>query len=266
MNKNKKALNFPALHGRVIIVTRPEHQAQILMTQLQESGAEALLLPGMVIEAPEDKTNLRKACEALTSYHFAMFVSANAVDAVFREINAWPEHVLALTPGAGTAQALREKGIAEEQIIEPVISADSEGLLALALLQNVRGKRVVIFRGETGRDYFTQELRARGVTVQHVICYRRILPSPPSESLRQRLGQDKLDGIVFTAGEAIANLEQILDDKTLVRLKALPAFVSHPRIGQKAAMLSWHPVVTGSGDLGLLHDMNLYFSEKLQQR
>lgn len=257
---------FPALSGRVIIVTRPEHQAQTLMAQLQKFGADALLLPGIAIMAPKDKTELRNVCRTLSSYHFAMFVSANAVDAVFREIGVWPELVQALAPGAGTARILYEKGVPKAQIVQPVASADSEGLLALPLLQKVQGKRVVIFRGETGRDYLTQELQLRGAIVRHVACYCRVTPSLPSESLRQRLGQAKLNGIVFTASEAIENFEKMLDGKTLARLKALPAFVPHPRIGEKAAMLSWRPVVTGSGDQELLAGMNTYFSENLRQR
>ncbi len=254
--------SYSALRGRVIVVTRPEHQAQNLVTLLQQFGAEALLLPGIVIAAPLDKSGLRQACRDLPSYDFAMFVSSNAVDAVFREIKVWPSGVMALTPGAGTAQALWEKGVPEAQIVQPISSDDSEGLLALPLLQDVSGKRAVIFRGERGREHFSREMQARGASVACVVSYRRVLPPSPSENLRQRLGQAKLDGIVLTAGEAIANFEKILDEATLARLKALPAFVPHPRIGQAATMLSWqHPVITESGDQGLLDGMNAYFSE-----
>lgn len=255
-----------ALSGRVIIITRPLHQAKALADGLRRLGGEPLLLPAIEIAPPEDDSVLRRAQETIASYDFAMFVSANAVEYALSGIRRWPTNVLVLAPGQGTAKALQAAGIPEAQIIVPLERFDSEGLLALSALQDVRGKRVVIFRGETGREHLAEVLDQRGATVTRVVCYRRCAPSPATEDLRQRLGQAKLDGIVFTAGEAVDNLERMLDKATRDRLKRIPAFVIHPRIGERASANGWQPIVTEGGDEALLDAMNIYFRENANRQ
>jgi uroporphyrinogen-III synthase len=76
--------------------------------------------------------------------------------------------------GPATAEALAAAGIAGAQI--PETTFDSEGLLALPELSDVRGKRVLILRGDGGREYLGDALRARRAHVDAVACYRERSP------------------------------------------------------------------------------------------
>ena len=62
----------------------------------------------------------------------------------------WPAQLVAFAPGPGTAEALASVGVTDVRI--PATTFDSEGLLALPELSAVRGKRIVIFRGDGGRE------------------------------------------------------------------------------------------------------------------
>ncbi|MDR1529235.1 MAG: uroporphyrinogen-III synthase [Burkholderiales bacterium] len=254
------------LSGRVIVITRPERQADGLAARLLRFGAEPLSLPAIAVMPLQDDSALKRARAEIASYDFAMFVSANAVEYALSGGLSLPVSMTVLAPGAGTAKALRARDVPEAQIVMPAACFDSEGLLMLPLLRDMRGKRVVIFRGESGREHFAEVLTERGATVTRVACYRRTLPPPPSECLRQKLGQAKLDGIVFTAGEAVENLERMLDERTLDRLKQLPAFVIHPRIGKRAAAYSWKPVIAAGGDDELIGVMNVYFRNNVNRQ
>jgi uroporphyrinogen-III synthase len=50
---------------------------------------------------------------------------------------------------------------------------NSEGLVALPEFDFMTGRRVFIFRGDSGREFLADELRARGALVEYVTCYTR---------------------------------------------------------------------------------------------
>jgi uroporphyrinogen-III synthase len=123
---------------------------------------------------------------------------------------------------------------------------DSEGLLALPELQNVGGWRVLIFRGDGGRELLGDTLKARGAAVEYVTCYHR---SKPQQSAGELLAMQP-DAITVTSSEALNHLSQMQDG---VPLRDTPLFVPHPRIAELARAQGWSQVhLTTAGDDGLL--------------
>lgn len=72
--------------------------------------------------------------------------------------------------GGATAAALRRAGIADAASPERM---DSEGLLALPLLQAVGGRRIGLLTAPGGRDRIGPTLRDRGAQVQRADVYAR---------------------------------------------------------------------------------------------
>lgn len=266
-----------ALAGLKIAVTRPRDQAAQLAQRIAQSGGVPLLFPLLDIAAAEITPTLRAQLSRLAQADLAIFISPNAVRygmAALRSANAplpaslnpsvgrasarplrqaQDEHV-GLKPdlqiaavGQGSAKALRELGIAG--IIAPTERFDSEGLLALPEMQNVSGKRVMVFRGNGGRELLGDTLAARGAAVEYVECYRRSKPPQDGAALLAAAP----DAITVTSSEALGYLWEMLDGRTREILRGTPLFVPHARIAELARQQGWRQVLpTAAGDDGLL--------------
>lgn len=251
-----------ALAGRHIVVTRPAGQATHLATALYELGAHPVLFPVLDIAELADVTPILDAAIRLEEYDWAMFVSPNAVDKALAVILAhrpWPKNVRVATVGHSSEQALARHGLTE--VLAPQERFDSEALLELAPFQDVAGQRVVVFRGDGGRELFGDTLKARGAEVDYVTCYQRGKPaSDPSPLLR--LWQDgRLDAVTLTSSEGLRNLYEMVGKLGQGWLKHTPTFVPHARIAEQARALGLHQVIaTGPADAGLLAGLQTYFS------
>ncbi len=220
------------------------------MRSIEQLGGKPWLFPLLEIEAVRDDQSLREQISRLQQTHLAIFISPNAVRfgmAAIRASGALPASLKIATVGQGSARALHELGI--DHVIVPADRFDSEGLLALPELQNVAGRRVMIFRGDGGRELLGDTLTARGATVEYVTCYLRSKPELDTGALLAA----KPDAITVTSSEALNHLLEMLDAAQLRSVLAIPLFVPHERIASAAARQGWqHVAVTGSGDDGLM--------------
>ncbi len=255
---DKAATPRGPLAGLGVIVTRPARQAAGLARQLAALSATPIVFPAIVILPPSNRTTLDAAHATLADFDIAIFVSANAVEYGVPAPQSWPATLSTFAPGPGTAAALAATGIADVQI--PASTFDSEGLLALAPLRAADGKRVVIFRGEGGRDHLGETLRQRGATVTYVDCYRRAAPAAGAGGLRDVLREGRAHALTLTSSEGLDNLCALLDAADLARLRRLPAFVPHPRIAVHARKLDFTPIETGGSDAGLIVGLLEWFA------
>lgn len=159
---------MPGLQGVGVLVTRPEHQASKLCRLLEAQGAQVERLPVIDIR-PVDGARSLQATAGTDRFDLAIFVSANAVRFGARLLSA--RHPALAAVGLATARALTEAGY--PVAIVPADGADSESLLARPELRHMAGRRVLLIKGEEGRDLLAKELAARGAAVQTVDVYRR---------------------------------------------------------------------------------------------
>lgn len=244
------------------MVTRPAGQAPHLAEALFELGAHPVLFPVLAIEDVADTTPILDAAIRLDQYDWAMFVSPNAVDKALAVILAqrqWPDSVRVATVGHSSEAALARYGIRD--VVAPQERFDSEALLELAPFVEVSGKRVIIFRGDSGRDLFGDTLKARGATVDYVTCYRRTRPELDPAPLIKLWNDGRLDALTVTSSEGLRNLYEMVGKLGQGWLKHTPTFVPHTRIAAQARALGLHEVVqTGPADAGLLAGLIDYFS------
>jgi len=250
------------LLGRHIVVTRPAGQAAHLAQALVELGAHPVLFPVLAIEDVADTTPVLDAAIRLDSYDWAVFVSPNAVEKALGIILAertWPAGVRVATIGHSSEQALKARGICD--VVAPQERFDSEALLALPEFADVLGRRVIIFRGDGGRDLFGDSLRVRGATVDYVSCYRRIKPALDAAPLFKRWQEGRLHAITITSSEGLRNLWEMVGKLGQSWLKKTPTFVPHARIAEQAQALGLEQVIlTQPADAGLLAGLTAHFA------
>ncbi len=250
---------FP-LTGLNIAVTRPQEQAAHLAQCLAQAGGNAILFPLLEIGPPADPQSLHALISRLHEFDLAIFISPNAVQHGMAAINAGgllPASLRAATVGQGSARALRDFGV--QEIIAPQDRFDSEALLALPALQNVAGWRIVIFRGDGGRELLGDTLKARGAKVEYAECYQRKKPQLKTAALLAA----KPDVITVTSSEALGYLWDMSDNTEREKLAALPLFVPHARIAEAAHRLGWRDVVTAAGgDDGMLSSLIAWAGQK----
>jgi uroporphyrinogen-III synthase len=256
------------LCGRAVLVTRPVHQSDKQARLIRGAGGEAVLFPALAIEPPADPAKVKAVLAGLPSADLVIFVSPNAVEHAFELVEgAWPVGMPVAAVGEGTAAALRRRiaavsaGTAAAAVIVPSNGADSEALLAMPQLENVRGKRVVICRGEGGRELLIGSLAQRGADASYVECYRRVRPQTDPAGIVARWEQGALHSVTVMSGETLDNLWVMLGERGRRLLRTTPLFVPHANIAERAARLGLTGVaITPPGDEGILRGLTAWFS------
>lgn len=244
------------LAGKIIAITRPAGQGASLARAIEADGGRALLFPVIEIAPVEDETELAAACADLDRFHLAFFVSPNAAEHALGHILArrpWPPGLAVATVGKGSEAALARAGFCA--VIAPRSGFDSESVLALPEFQAaaVAGREVAIFRGDGGRELLGDTLLQRGARVRYVTCYRRRIPVADPAPLVDAARAGRLDALVLTSSEGVANLRAMLRPEDWPALVAVPAVVPHPRIAEAARRAGFAAVLEcGPGDAGVL--------------
>ncbi len=242
------------LKGMGVVVTRPVHQAQNLAQLIAGAGGEAILFPVLEILDAVDLRPINALISRLDEFDVAIFISPNAVSKALNLIRAQrqlPPRLMIAAIGKGSKKELERCGIT--QIVAPEKQFDSEGLLALPQFQDMRGKRVVIFRGEGGREVLGDTLISRGATLEYAECYRRCKPSIDTAPLLHRWARGEIHAVSATSGESLRNLFDLLGKLGQQWLRKTPLFVPHERIAQVAREMGLAQViVTPPGDEGLI--------------
>ncbi len=254
------------LAGRHIVVTRPAGQATHLAEALVIHGAKPVLFPVLAIVDIPDRKPLLDVALRLEQFDIAVFISPNAVHKALDEILrhcAWPLSLRVATMGKSSENALASHAVGNiADIISPQDRFDSEALLALPAMQEVRGKRVVIFRGDGGRELLGDTLIERGANVEYVECYRRGKPDLDPAPLLKLWEAGALDAFTITSSEGLRNLFDMIGPLGQAWLRKTPLFVPHSRIAEQAVALGLKNVVlTGAADDGLMNGLIAYFAK-----
>lgn len=239
-----------SLAGRGVVITRPASQAAALKNAVKAAGGVPLLYPVLEILDTADLGPLLAAASGLDQYDLVVFISPNAVTRAMNQILArreWPPSLRVAAIGRGSVKALRRFGIVD--VIAPDSQYDSEHLLALPELQAVQGLRVVIFRGDGGRELLGDTLRMRGATVNYVECYRRVRPAADAAPLLRAWARGEVHAVVITSSEGLRNLFEMIGKLGQSWLRRTLLVTVHPRISAVARELGCERIEeSDSGD------------------
>jgi uroporphyrinogen III methyltransferase/synthase len=198
------------LSGRRVLVTRPQTQADELVSLLTGLGAEAIEAPMIRIVPPEDPAPLEAAATGAADFDWIVFSSANAVDAFMSVLINGERDVRALSgprlcaTGTGTANRFAQYGITVD-LVPTEFRAEA---VAAAIIGTgvVEGTRILLPRSDIGRDVIAAALRDAKATVTEVVAYRTVPAGQPREGDLDVYGMlldGHIDVVTFTSASAV---------------------------------------------------------------
>src|SRR5260221_6622192 len=193
--RGNPAITPMSLAGRRIVVTPSRDPAEPFARLLQRRGARAFVFPAIEIQPLPAPAALAQ----LADFNIAVFISPSAVRVTLPAISPWPRGVTAAAVGSGTRRELERAGVAP--VIAPSVGADSEALAALPEMPDLRGKRVLIVRGEGGRALLGETLAARGARVEYAECYPRLRPVTDAAPLLASWRAGQVHAVTLSSAE-----------------------------------------------------------------
>ncbi len=180
-----------------VLVTRPIHQSENLAKLIREQGGNPILFPVIEIKPLQiDFLNYN-----FNEFDLAIFISANAVK------YSIPVNIESFAVGKATANCLKTAKF-------PAPPFNTEALLEMSEMQEsaISGKKIVIFRGEGGRELLANTLKQRGANVTYINVYKRVQPPVPAW-----IHNIKIDLIIITSSEGLQNFMNMLDGHAWIR-------------------------------------------------
>ena len=247
------------------MVTRPAHQAIRLAEAISAMGADTFLFPTLAILPAELTDEDKETIRQIDQYDIIIFISPNAVEHGLNHIQALtelPDNILLATIGQGSATSLKSK-LGKQADIVPKENFNSEGLLATDSLQNVSNKRILIIRGNGGREHLKQTLQQRGASVDYLNVYQRVKPATNTTDLEQYLQNNQIAAIVITSAESLKNLLLLTPKKVTSHLLQVPLLLINKRlvaIAKEAGFNNQLLVTTEASDDSIIGTLNEFIN------
>ncbi|MDF9904077.1 uroporphyrinogen-III synthase [Pseudomonas sp. AP3_22 TE3818] len=222
--------------GWRLLLTRPADEAAALGSFLAGQGIFSSSLPLLDIVPIAATDTMRQVVQTLEKFCAIIVVSKPAARIgveLLERFRPAPPAVKWFSVGAATAQILQSHGL---DVSFPAEGDDSEALLELSRLREAIAQpdaRVLILRGEGGRELLAERLRELGASVEYLELYRRAMPIYPPQVLPQRIQAERLNGLVVSSGQGFEHLHQLAGD-AWPQLARLPLFVPSPRVAELA--------------------------------
>ena len=150
-----------------IIVTRPLHQAEFLLGELEALKLDSITIAHLpLLDIVPIEFSLPQQ-----SFEKAIFISPNAVNL----FTHWEQlsNCDLFAVGKATASAIQQQ--AKREAFSPA-EMNTEGLLAMPQLQQVSEEKIIVVKGTDGRPLLHQELGKRGAQVATLDVYQRKIP------------------------------------------------------------------------------------------
>ena len=227
----------------VPLVVRPAAQANPLVQMLCQLGHAPLCCPLLETRPGCDLPHLG---DMLQEADLVIAVSMHAVHFahyfLLQTGQTWP-HIDYFAVGQASADAFAEAGI------QALCPADprSEGLLALPALQGVSGRRVLILRGNDGRDLIARTLASRGALVHYCATYERHYPDLDGDALIRHWQAAGLDSLLITSGELLQRLLALVPGPQHPWLYDRLLVVPSPRVAEMAEGAGFTRIVIAQG-------------------
>ncbi len=228
-----------------ILVTRPSPFGELLVKQLTEHGMDAYHTPLITFSPGDELDKLAHYLTAMKSGDIVIAASQHAVNYAKNKLAqdnyAWPENINYLAIGYKTASVLQSalQKATSSLVGYPQGREISEELLKLPQLQQVAGKKILILRGNGGREFLAEELKKQGADVTFCECYQRHMINYDASEICQRWQALNIDRLVITSGEMLQHLYHLVPANYQQWLLSCRVIVVSKRLAIMAKALGW---------------------------
>ena len=215
----------PPLTDLTVLVTRPAAQGAALCEEIVRQGGSAVAFPALEIEPL-----VITAATTPVDFDLVVFVSVNAVEHGAQQVIKSARTRIAAI-GRATAAALAAAELAAD--IVPEAGFNIEALLAHPELQLTSGARVLIVRGEGGRELLRDTFAEHGMVVETREVYRRVRPNVDAAKVAEveaRWSDEGIDVVTATSIETLQNLQALLTEHGRQLLSGTALLVPSRRI------------------------------------
>lgn len=208
------------LFGKRVLVTRPRHQADALADLLDELGAGVVVQPAIEIGPPDDWSDVDRALDALDTFDWLVFSSANGVQALLerllatRDLRALAGVKLAAI-GPGTADELARYRLRADLVPDEYRAESLADKLREATDANAR---LLLVRASRGREVLAEELAQSRRHVEPIVVYASRDVTRAEPEVTELVAAGAIDWVTVTSSaiaRALAALfgEQLNDCK-----------------------------------------------------
>ena len=227
------------LRGCYVISLRPVGGHATMRRAAATHGARVLALSPWRIGMRDDATT-RAALRDALSADAVVFASPAAVRAAAALRTLRPRRGQTwLAVGAGTAMALRRNGVAG--VVFPS-RMDSEGLLELPELRDVRGKAIGLVTAPGGRGEIAATLARRGARILRADVYARVSVAPSSRAIATLRTLRARPWLALSSGEALQCVLAALPADAAAALRRARVVAASERLAALARTLGFDDV------------------------
>ncbi len=204
------------LFGKRIVVTRSRDQASVFAEMLIDRGASPIEFPSIDVVPPASWAELDSALDAVETYQWVIFTSANAVRFFFERLRSRGRDLRVLkgvnicAVGPKTAEALEQHGLKADLIPSEF---KAEGVLAALGGVQVKGLRFLIPRAKVAREIIPEKLRELGAEVTVATAYENVRPAADVDRVKKLFTEKKIAAVTFTSSSTVHNFVEMLGQK-----------------------------------------------------
>jgi len=158
-----------------LISSRPQGANVQLSDDLKNSEIKLLSFPLTEIHPLNNYQIFDGVIENIKTYQHIIFISTNSVHFFLERVKKLslqiPKNLIFSSIGP-TTKLLLQKYLSVD-VHSPIKTFDSEHLLKEKIYNNVEGQKILIIRGEGGRETLKNALEEKGATVNYGECYVR---------------------------------------------------------------------------------------------
>jgi uroporphyrinogen III methyltransferase/synthase len=199
------------LFGRIVLVTRPRHQADDLANVFRNLGATVLCQPAIEITEPRDWSPVDRVIRRLEEFDWLVFSSSNGVHYFLRRLLEVGHDMRRLggrkiaAIGPATVEALAEYHLRAD--VQPA-GYRAEALAEL-LGPEARGRRVFLARASRGREVLAEMLAAAGAMVEQAVAYESRDVDMPDPDVAAALAAGRIDWTTVTSSAIARSLARL---------------------------------------------------------